>query len=67
MMKIRNHTGGPRPMISVPLTVVASRAVGFANNGRMPMIARMMMMTRPALKCLQYMAPHVATLIHYKQ
>ena len=40
-------------MINVPLTVVASRAVGFAISGRMPMTASTMMMTRPALRCLQ--------------
>ena len=50
---MRNHTGGPRPIINVPLTVVASRAVGFAMSGRMPMTASTMMITRPALRCLQ--------------
>ena len=42
-------------MINVPLTVVASRAVGFAINGRMPMTASTMIMIRPALRRLQHM------------
>ncbi len=44
--------GGPRPMTTVPLTVVASSAVGRARSGNMPTIGSTRMTARPTARCL---------------
>ncbi len=45
--------GGPRPMTTVPLTVVASSAVGRARSGSMPTMGRIRMTQRPTARCLR--------------
>ena len=45
--------GGPRPITTVPLTVVASSAVGRAISGSMPTMGSSRMTQRPTARCLR--------------